>query len=290
MNHSKTTKIYASLVGALLLTACNPHDPIYGTDHPHQGRIDQLTTDWTACTGDLPDSYSVRIDNNKSILSGNVNQFNRLLDPGSYTVYLFNESTDVAVVGNTAIVRPNSVTSRADNPFITPLPEWFYTSHQDITLLADQDYDLSMRMEQQMRQVTLVLTILPVADITDLSAILEGVAGSMDFVAGTYGTPSAVPLSFTRQTDGTWTVAIRLLGFLTDSGASFAPLRGTITFAGGYQTTFESDLSELFAGFNSAKNQPLTLRSEIELERTASGFSATIAPWEKITDGTAIAD
>jgi hypothetical protein len=283
MNHPK---IYALLGAALLLTACNPHDAIFGTYHPQQARINQLTVDWSSCTGEIPPTYSIRIDDWSQTLSTDVSTVDRLLDPGDYSIRLYNESADITVSGTTATLRQTGTATRAGEPQLPTLPYWLYTSHQEATFEADADYDLRMKMTQQLRQLTLTLEVSPdEVEPVAISALLYGAAGSMDFVAETYGTPSVVPIEFTRQADGTWSATVRLLGFVTDTGDSFAPLRGEIVFANGYQAPFESNLSAQLTGFNNQKAQPLTLYSLIELTSTEAGFSATITPWRNTPVG-----
>jgi hypothetical protein len=293
MKHPKIyalSGIYALLGAALLLAACDPTSPIFDTYHPQQARINRLTVDWSNYTGEIPSAYSIHIGDWSATLSGNVNTIDHVIVPGDYSIYLYNESADITVSGTTATVRQTGTATRVGEPQLPALPYWLYTSHQEATFEADTDYDLQIQMTQQLRQLTLTLDISPAVEPTAISAMLYGAAGSMDFVAESYGTPSVVPMAFVRQADGTWSATARLLGFVTDTGDLFAPLHGEIILANGYRIPFESNLSEQLTGFNSQKAQPLTLYSLIELTSTEAGFSATITPWRNTPVGSGQAD
>ena len=173
--------------------------------------------------------------------------------------------------------------------FISNVPDWLFTSVQDVTVEADTDYDLTATMHQQVRQLTLVIE--PTGDAADriesIEGSLSGAAGTMDFATGTYGAASDVALHFTRISEGNdagkWTATVRLLGIT----GSTQTLTATLTYSNGNpaDTGLESDLTAALADFNADKTEPLTLGGTIAETPTEAGVEAGITDWEKIDGG-----
>jgi hypothetical protein len=175
-------------------------------------------------------------------------------------------------------------------PFVTPLPGWFYTSVMDTLLNKDTDYYLTAYMHQQVRQLTVKLKLTGDATemVENITAILTGVAGSMDFVRETYSNASRVSLSFTKGADGYWTATTRLLGIIGDAQG----FSGSIQYRQGRleDTPFTSDLSTQLKGFNEDKKSPLTLDGELVETATNAGMIATINAWKVVDGGDHIAE
>jgi hypothetical protein len=157
---------------------------------------------------------------------------------------------------------------------------WFFTGSQDLSIERDRDYAFTVAMQQQVRQLTLVLEATGSAKdkITAIDATLSGVAGAINIDNGnpTGNAVSVVPV-FTRQTDGKYYATIRLLGITGNAQT----LTVTLSFAGGNPSsvTIPCDLSDPLATFNADKKTPLTLNATTVVTPTEAGFTAAIDEW-----------
>ena len=168
--------------------------------------------------------------------------------------------------------------------FISGTPGWLLTSVQEVTVEADTDYELTAEMQQQVRQLTLVIE--PTGDAADriksIEGSLSGAAGTLDFATGTYGAASDVAMHFTRITEGSdagkWTATVRLLGITGNTQT----LTATLTYADGNpaDTSLESDLTAALQDFNSDKTVPLILGGTIAETPDEADFTAIIEDWK----------
>lgn len=267
---------------ALLLSSCDVKDPIYNTDHPDNGKI-TLTTDWSARgTGiDVPATYRVRMGDFIETFSQPINSPENRIEPGEYSLRVYNEPGNPAVSGTTAT---------AD--YADGILGWLFTSAQNVEIEADSHHNFTAAMRQQVRELTLVIepTGGSTGRIESITASLSGIAGTLDFVSDTHGTPSNVHLTFTQITTGAdtgkWSATVRLLGV-----TGTQRLTGTITFDGGNpgNIPLDSDLTSRLSAFNDNKTEPLQLGGTIVETPTGAGFTATINDWEKKT-GTGVAN
>jgi hypothetical protein len=287
----KTTYIIAA--GAILLTACNVEDPIHETAHPGHGRI-TLTADWSERGGgiDIPGSHHVRANGDetgKQTFTAHTNDHPELFTPGSHRLHLWHDAAGITVSGNTASVA--SVT-RAGG--INPSPDWFFSAALDIEIEADKVHPVTAAMEQQVRQLTLVIE--PTGGATDrvesITGTLSGAAATLDIDTGAHGSPSEVALTFNKITTGAdagkWSATVRLLGV---AGAE-QKLSGTMAFTGGTPAdiALDSDLSDALAGFNTGKKTPVVLGGTVVETPTGAGLTATITGWETVNRPGVIAD
>ena len=160
---------------------------------------------------------------------------------------------------------------------------------QEVEIEADTDYSLTAVMQQQVRQLTLVIE--PAGDAADriesIDGTLSGAAGTLDFATGTHGTPSELGLHFTKITSGDaagkWMATVRLLGIAGDAQR----LTATLTYTDGnpQPTSLNSDLTSALDGFNDGKTAPLTLGGTIAETPGEAGFTATISGWEEVDGG-----
>ena len=154
---------------------------------------------------------------------------------------------------------------------------------------ADTDYELTAVMQQQVRELTLMIE--PAGDAADriesIEGTLSGAAGTLDFATGTHSTPSEVELHFTKITDGDdagkWTATVRLLGIVGDAQR----LTATLTYTDGNpaDTSLESDLTTALDSFNDGKTAPLTLGGTLAETPDEAGFTGEISGWEKVDGG-----
>lgn len=280
---------------ALLLAACDVKDPIHDTTHPDHGKI-TLTTDWSERgTGiDIPASYTVKVGEYSATVSGATNTIDYLFLPDTYRAYIYNTAEHITVSGTVATVAGAAGNVDGVGAFVHNAPGWLFTSTVDAAIEKDTDYELTAAMQQQVRQLTLIVE--PTGGtperIESISGYLSGAASTLDIDNGTHGNTSNVALEFARVTDGTnagkWSATVRLLG---TAGAQ-QRLIATIKFTGGSPggLTLDSDLSADLSAFNTDKKTPLTLGGKVVETPTGAGFTATIDGWTTVNGGPVVAD
>lgn len=283
----KTTTRYTTtmLTLALLLTlgGC-VKDELHDTPHPDTGSI-AVTADWTGRGEgvDIPAEWTVTMGGYTGTETGATHSPDYLFAPGSYTLAVYNPSDGITVSGTTATV------AAADGGCIVNTPGWFFTSVQEVAIAADTDYSLTAVMQQQVRELTLMIE--PAGDAADriesIGGTLSGAAGTLDFATGTHGTPSEVKLHFTKITSGDdagkWTATVRLLGIAGDAQR----LTATLTYTDGnpQPTSLISDLTAALDGFNDGKTAPLTLGGTLAETPGEAGFTGEITGWETVDGG-----
>ena len=287
----KTNSIYkTSLLAAALLLAATScvKDELHDTPHPDYGKI-TVTADWTDRGDgvDIPAEWTVTMGGYTGTEAGETHAPDYLFNPGNYTLAAYNTPENITVSGTIATVA--KAHGDAADLFISNAPGWLFTSAQEVTIEADTDHELTAAMQQQVRQLTLVIE--PTGDAADriesIEGHLSGAAGTLDFATGTYGAASDVALHFTKITEGEdagkWTATVRLLGIAGDTQR----LTATLTYADGNpaDTSLESDLTAALQDFNSDKTVPLILGGTIAETPTEAGVEAGIMDWEKIDGG-----
>lgn len=273
-----------SVFSAISLAGCDVKDPIYNTPHPGHGKI-TLTTDWTNRTVgiDIPASYTVVTGDYATVVSGASNTLDRLFEPGTYRAHIYNTPEHITVSGTVVTVAGASGNVDGVGQFVQEMPGWLFTSTVDAAIEKDTDYELTAAMQQQVRQLTLVIepTGGTISNIESISGYLSGAASTLDIDNGTHGNASNVALEFAQVTDGAnagkWSATVRLLG---TAGAQ-QRLIATIKFTGGKPggLTLDSDLTADLSTFNTDKKTPLTLGGKVVETPTGAGFTATIIDW-----------
>ena len=261
----------------LSLTSC-VKDDLYDTPHPDHGKV-AVTADWTA-RGEgiaVPEEWTVAIGDYTGEETTATHAPDYLFKPGEYRITAYNPVGDITVSGTTATVA-------VSDGFISGVPGWLFTHVQEVAIEKDTDHEFTARMQQQVRRLTLVID--PTGDakerITAITATLGGAAGTLDFATQTHGTPSDIPLTFTKITEGEdagkWTATVRLLGIAGEQ----QKLTGILTFADGNPrpVSLESDLTASLAEFNNGKTEPLTLGGTVAETPTEAGVTATIDDWQ----------
>lgn len=288
----KTIYIIRYCVAAALTLAATScvKDELHDTPHPDYGKI-TVTADWSDRGEgvDIPAEWTVTMGDYTGTETGETHSPDYLFNPGSYTLAVYNPADGITVSGTTAAV------AAADGGFIVNTPGWLFTSVQEVAIEADTDYSLTAVMQQQVRELTLVVE--PTGDaagrITEIVAHLTGAAGTLDFATDTYGAASNVVLPFTKITEGAdagkWKATVRLLGVTGTEQL----LTGEIRYADGNPTptTLKSDLTEALKEFNTGKCESLTLGGT--LVETPEGMEvdgAGITGWEEMKDDDVNAD
>ncbi|WP_370539976.1 DUF5119 domain-containing protein [Bacteroides sp. GM023] len=287
----------------LLLAACDVKDPIFNTSHPDYGIV-TLTAQWSGIGEGLavPESYTIKAGNYTATLTGVTNKLDYLFEPGDYRFYVYNTperitmNNTVASVIAPAVIPTDAGSTTSDNPerFVYDAPGWLFTSVLDATLTADTEHILAAPMQQQVRQLTLIIE--PTGGMADkiesITATLSGVAGTLDIANGTHGAPSRVALTFSKILFGTdagkWSATVRLLGI----AGTQQRLTGTVTFASDIlePLILDNDLTTQLAAFNADKCKPFTLGGSVVETLTEVGFGTTITNWTPVNRGSITAD
>ena len=283
MTTTRYTTTILSLALLLTLGGC-VKDELHDTPHPDTGKV-TVTADW-ADRGegvDIPASWHIAMGDYAGTETGATHSPDYLFNPGSYTLAVYNIPEGITVSGTTAAV------AAADGGCIVNTPGWIFTSVQEVAIEADTDYSLTAIMQQQVRELTLMIE--PAGDaaerIESIEGTLSGAAGTLDFATGTHGTPSEVELHFTKITEGDdagkWMATVRLLGIAGDAQR----LTATLTYTDGnpQPTSLNSDLTSALNGFNDGKTSPLTLGGTIAETPGEAGFTGEITDWETVDGG-----
>ncbi len=269
----KLTKILL-LLAIAAITSCT----IVDLEDPLKGKI-TLVTDWSKRTSGIeqPTSYSV-IVNNQTLNYTQATNLLPELNTGTYPIYIYNTPDKISIAGTTATV------GTANNN-VDPLPGWLFTATTQAIYADFKEETITATMQQQVRQLT--ITLKPeggtIERITGISAILSGIAGTWDFKANKpVGNAMNVPLTFTKQDNGTWQATVRLLGITGTQQI----LTGTVTFEGGSPTdiTLDSDLSAIIAKFNTDKITPLSLQGDMKETLTELGFVTSVTDWVRVDE------
>ena len=283
----KTTTGYTTTIltlALLLTTGSCVKDELHDTPHPDTGKI-TVTADWTQRGEgvDIPASWHIAMGDYNGTETGATHAPDYLFNPGNYTLAAYNTPEGITVSGTTATL------AAADGGFIVNAPGWLFTSVQEVAIEADTDYSLTAVMQQQVRELTLMIE--PAGDaaerIETIEGTLSGAAGTLDFATGTHGTPSEVELHFTKITDGDdagkWMATVRLLGIAGDAQR----LTATLAYTDGNpaDTSLESDLTAVLNGFNEDKTTPLTLGGTVVETPGEAGFTGEITDWEEVDGG-----
>lgn len=269
------------------LASCTKDHP-YDTPHPDKGKV-AVTADWSSRGEGVPEPerWAISIGDYTAEETGSTHEAEQLFEPGNYRLITYNPTDGITVAGTTATV--STASAGRGNTFINGNPGWFFTDVQDITIEKDREHLFAATMRQQVRQLTLLIEPAgnSAAAIANIGGSLSGVAGTLDFASGTYGSISNVELDFMKMTEregaGKWKATIHLLGI----AGGVQRFSATMTFAGGnpQPVTIESDLSAALAGFNTGKTAPLVLGGSVVETPGEAGITATIDKWEEVDGG-----
>lgn len=277
------------MAAAVLLSSC-VKDTLYDTPHPDHGKI-AVTADWSARGEgiDIPATWTVTMGDYTGTETSATHAPDHLFAPGSYTLAVWNPAEGITVSGTTATIAAATGNRAGTDAFVDNAPGWFFTHTEQVSIEKDKDYPLTAVMQQQVRELTLMIE--PAGDAADriesIGGTLSGAAGTLDFATGTHGTPSEVELHFTKITEGDdagkWMAIVRLLGIAGDAQR----LTATLTYTDGnpQPTSLNSDLTSALNGFNDGKTAPLTLGGTIAETPGEAGFTGEITDWETVDGG-----
>lgn len=294
--HGRGVKTAVTLLCAcvvLSLAGCKD-DPKENTSHPDKAQITLKTDEVVGMEGiTIPDEYMIQVGDYTETASSVTHLFSELLEPGNYHVRVYNEPEHIVVSGKMATIAEAARSTNSESEFVNAQPGWLFTGVTDVTLEKDMDYEFSVVMHQQVRELTFIIE--PAGGTTGrierVEGTLSGVAATLDFDTDTHGTPSNVKLPFAKITSGTdagkWSATVRLLGVAGQQ----QKLSAEIYFTGNTPApvSLESDLSTELSDFNKEKNISLTLDGTLVMTPTAAGFSATINGWGHTSGGSVAA-
>ena len=273
---------------AVMSLASCVKDDLYDMPYSDKGKV-AVTADWSNRGEgvDIPALWRVAIGDYAAEETESTHEAERLFEPGDYRLIMYNPADGITVTGTTATV--SAASAGRGNAFISGSPGWLFTDVRDITIEKNREHIFTAAMQQQVRQLTLLLE--PVgntaAAIESIGGSLSGVAATLDFANGTYGGVSDVELDFTKITEGTnagkWKATVRLLGI----AGNMQRFSATVTFTGGnlQPVAIESDLSAALADFNTDKTTPLTLCASVMETPGETGMTVTIENWEEVNGG-----
>lgn len=262
-------------LAAILLTSC-VKDELYNTPHPDKGAV-VVATDWSGRSGetDIPQAYTLRIDDKEQPASGETNIVSQLLTPGQYTLAAYNTPKQIAVSGNMASVNGTLA------GHIAPTPGYLFASVQEIMVQADDTLYVTVPMKQLVRRLDLELTATEgdYARVRSATATLLGVASTVDIATGERNAAAQTTDTFTQE-GGKFTLFFRLLGIIPSEPQT---LTVDITFTNGDTQRIVSDLTDGLKDFNSGV-EPLKLTGSLRLPVEA-GFTGSIEGWQQADGG-----
>lgn len=260
-----------------IFTSCNVNDPIYERD---QGKM-ILTTNWNQRTEGIeqPADYTVVV-NNQTLRFTQATNLLPELEEGTYPIHIYNVPEKISIDGTTATVATTA------NGEVDPVPGWLFTATTEAVYADFKEETITALMQQQVGQLTIELTVTEgdPNHIASITAMLTGIANSMNFKTSIYaGVNMNVAPVFNRE-DNKLIAIIRLLGLTTEA----QKLTLTLRFTDGKEQTVESNLTDKLTAFNSEKHTPILLSADLHLP-VQTGFEATISVWEAKTGGNGIA-
>ncbi|MDR0510268.1 MAG: hypothetical protein LBH06_04165 [Rikenellaceae bacterium] len=250
----------------LILMSCNKD----ATDHPEHGRIVSLSPDWSDRGEgiDAPSDYTVEVGDYKATLSGATNPVDNLFPAGLYTVRVYNTAAGVTVADRIATAN-----------YGTGQLGWFFSGTQELTVEKDRDYSLAVPMRQQVRSLTLELTVTGDASdrLVSIDASLSGVAGAWRIDVDQPSVAVTVAFPFAQTGENRYAATIWLLGVI----GSVQSLSLTLGFTGGNPApcAVVSDLSGRLSQFNVDKRVPMTLSSILVATPAEGGIATAVSDW-----------
>lgn len=292
-------KITTILATVALLTSCYKAE-FYTTDHPDQGEVSldveiPTTSDGTDYTGTMTLVFD-GVEYN--ITPGESFDLPDLLDPGTYTYYIYSDHTEdddataTVTYDQSAGTLIASVTTDSEGN-VDPNPNEIYFSAETLEVSKDSAEVLSSETSVLGRDLEFELALDgdAASRLESFSAMLNGVAQQWDCISDTpYGTSASVLSSLSITTTTSSNVSrsgsdtyylkgtIHLLGIVTDDTQ-------TLILELGYEGdhpdthTYTSDVSDTLSDFNDDKSSAMTLTNTVETP-TATNPSGSIGEWK----------
>ena len=284
-----TGKLLIFALAILQLTGC-VKDDLYNTPHPATGAV-RIHTDWSGASSDavLPQSYILRIGTQEQTVGGTDNAFNALFEPGSHDLLVCHQADGITLDRHTATV--NTLTDGT----LEPLPGYLFSAVKELAIVQDDTLRVTVKMEQRIRKLTLVLTLKPGDEerIGSTAATLTGIASAIDLRDGTITSTAGKTVipAFAAATNGqsvrsagdpVLVATLRLPGVMPGERQI---LTLSVTLTDGYVHAFTTDLSAMLKDFGTgADMEPLLLDATLELPTAGDFDGGTISGWEQRDD------
>lgn len=282
-------------ITAALLTSCYKTD-LYDTNHPSQGELTIEITPPTQPDGtDYEDPMILIFDGEEYFINPGDSFDPGLLDPGTYTYYIYSAPSD----GDTSTITYDeeagtiiaSVEVDSDGN-VDPNPNVVYFGTETIVVTEDSVVSLGAESTIVGRDLHFLLYLEgdAAARLTSVEAKLNGVAQQWDCINDThYGSSASVVPSLTISSTGVEASksddesaesyylegTVHLLGIVSDD-TQLLTLELTYEDEHPSSHVFTSDVSDLMSGFNSSTSMTLTNTVETPTE---AGFGGTIGSW-----------
>lgn len=274
-----------------LFAGCYEFD-LTNTAHPDEGTvIVNISLPESTSASDVPTSVTVEIDGERYTVDDETSLIPKFFDPGEYTMYVYNESEGVTFESGIATVAvvDGAIQSNIDATFF---------SMQTLTITADYVTLTNAPLTQIDGEVkfNFAITSGDPDNVARATASLTGITREWDCVNNApYGDPATMLPTMTqggaetRSADNdTISSTIQMLG--TNGGEQLFTM--TLTYIDGAVHSVTHDVSALLSGFNSDKQNPVTLSADIAVTTDIEGGKFTIENWssgDSIVDGEMLA-
>lgn len=260
----------------MLLSSCVKHD-IYNTEHPDKGAL-VVTADFSNRSSDanVPASYIIKVGDVEQTVSGTTNVFNKLLDPMTYNLLVYNQPEGITVNGTVATVNSVQTKSRASGYEIEATPDYLFGAYRQVTIAEDDTTWVTVTMKQYVKLLNITLKVKSgdYDRIAKVECTLNGIVTSVDLATGILGESSAFVSNDMDVADDYLTTLFRILGVNTSDKQI---LSVKITYTNGDEDVIESDISDVIDNDNSVIN----INGNLNLPSEA-GISATIDGWQQV--------
>ena len=282
----------------LILAAGCVKDDLHETPHPDHGAV-TVQVDWSNISPDIPapNSYVLNIDGEEQTVSGTVNTFDQLTEPGSHTLLVYNRPEGISFSGDVASVNEVTVAERiaaehtalgraaTDMPDIVriePLPGYLFASFHTINVQADDTLKLPVDPQQYVRllEMDLKVTEGDYERVTAVAATLSGIERSVNIRTGERRGVAATTRTAFLRSGNRCSGSFRLIGILPSQQQT---LTVDLTFSNGETQRIVSDLLQQMKDFNSGI-APLKLTGDLRLP-LEGGFAGSIEGWQQADGG-----
>ncbi len=291
----KIRSIVSIAVLALALAAC-VKDDLASTHHPNGAQI-SVSLDWSAVTATRPANLNLVTGRYLTTISGNTSYtIDSIFAPGHYRLRVFNSPVGFQGPVDTAfaVLAPQQSTRlpypAPNQTFVVSDPtelSWLFTGLLDTIVKADKDYDLQIKMTQQVGEVTITLTPDPSTspeawnDMTITSALLSGVATTIDLRTSALSTPDTTQIAMFKNSAGNYEGKARLLGI----AGTTQQLRFRVSLRNQAKLIDSViDMRALLLPLNSNKAAaiPITRALKVSYPAVDPEFDAGMNPWDTI--------
>lgn len=284
METRKITSYTALLLGSTFLFASCVKDELYNTPHPTQGAV-VITADWSGRSSEsvLPDSYTLQIPGfSAQEVTAPTNVYHSLLNPDTYELLAFNSPSGMSFNGNAA-----SVNLLPDNT-LESHPGYLFSAVQSLDVQRDDTLHTTLRMQQRIRQLTLILRLTSGDHdrILSTESTLTGIAPSIELKNGSLPATGGAVIApvFEKDFDSeglpVLTATLRLLGITADDSQQLAVI---VTLNNKNTQTILTDLTSLLHQSMTGSMAPLTLDATFNLPPEA-GVSGSITDWATVIE------